>query len=63
MYAGIDYFRFTAAFLVIAADTSTAKRYKEYLSDMKVIRIAGIVAEIRVAATNIHNQGFYSSIG
>ncbi|WP_418302159.1 TniQ family protein [Lysinibacillus fusiformis] len=39
------------------------KRYKAYSSELRVIRIAKIVAEIEVAATTLHNQGFYPSIG
>ncbi len=34
------------------------KRYKAYSSELRKIRIAKIVAEIEVAATTLHNQGF-----
>lgn len=39
------------------------KRYKAYSSELRKIRIAKIVAEIEAAATTLHNQGFYPSIG
>lgn len=39
------------------------KRYHDYLSELKILRIARIESEIRAAANKLHNEGFYPSIG